>query len=100
MIDLTTPILALDGAAIPDVTVKKLCVEALLTPFADEPSLSGEDKVERFVLAHRLANVETIALRAEEIALIKRLVGKAYAPLAVGRVWAALDPASVDHAGR
>lgn len=88
-------ILDLDGVAIPDLTVGAVCANALIATFADEASLSGDEKLRRFMLAQRIVTAEQVDLIAEEIALIKLLVGKGYGALVVGRVWAAIDPVSV-----
>lgn len=90
-----TPIVDFDGAELPDLTVGSACVTALLATFVDEPSLNGEEKMRRFLLAQRIAATEDVDLTAEEIALTKLLVAKGYGTLVVGRVWAALDPVSV-----
>lgn len=93
--DTKAPIIDIDGAVIPDLTVGSACVTALLATFADEASLGGEEKVRRFLLAQRIGAAEQVDLTAEETALVKLLVGKGYGTLVVGRVWAALDPVSV-----
>lgn len=77
------------------VTVKKIAVDALLANYEDERNLSGEDKVKRFRLAQKIHVAEDeIEITAEEISLIKRLVGKGYAPLAVGQVFDLLEGAA------
>ncbi len=62
----------------------------------DTFGLSGEEKVRRAALAQRIyTSKEPLALKVEDVALIKKLVGKAYAPLVVMRAWSILDPDSV-----
>lgn len=93
--DTKTPIIDLDGIALPDLTVGSACATALLAAFPDEADIRGEEKVRRFLLAQRIVTSESVDLTAEDIALIKHLVGKGYGALVVGRVWAALDPVSI-----
>ncbi|MGU3661122.1 hypothetical protein [Methylobacterium fujisawaense] len=88
------PILDLDGTAHPELTIGKAIVAALINVYPDEQSVSGEEKMRRFVLAQRIALGTDIDLTAEDTALAKKMVAKCYGTLVVGRVWAVLDPAS------
>jgi len=85
----------LDGVPLKDgenvVALKKPCVEALLGIYPDETGLSGEDKLLRWRLAQRIDKGGEVELAAENIALIKKLVAKAYGPLIVGQVWELLE---------
>lgn len=101
-IDFTVKLYQLDGKPFTDqagkpveTTLGGVCEVALLSPYPDEPNLSGEDKVKRFSLAVKIRDKKDVSLAAEEIALIKKLVAKAFPPLYVGLVWQLLDPASV-----
>lgn len=86
-----------DGQTINDpkgqpARVRGVCIDALLAAFQDEPSLAGEEKLKRFQLALKVKESNSVAdLTAEEITLIKKLVGKAYAPIVVGQVWTILE---------
>ena len=86
---------ALDGQPIMNetqqVTLKTVTVNSLLALFQDEQNLSGEEKAKRYVLATRIYANPDIDLVAEEIALIKKLIGKMYAPLIVGQCFNILD---------
>lgn len=74
------------------VTAGKIATNALLATFQDEPQLSGEDKLLRWELAVKIKNTpDPIELTAEEISLIKKLVGKAYSPMIVGQTWKILE---------
>lgn len=88
----------LDGIPIPksdtdktNATVGSCCVNALMIVFKDEQNLSGEEKVKRLNLAQKIHGKPEAEVTAEEIVLIKKLVGKAYGPLIVGRVYEVLE---------
>ncbi len=74
-----------------DLTLGRLCINALLSEFPNEQQ-SGAQKFDRFKLAMRIGNEEDpIEITAEDIALIKERVGKAYSAYAVGTVWTVLE---------
>ena len=79
------------GESMP-MTVRLAATRALTASFRDEQSLAGDEKIARFHLALRLTDEDKPDLKAEDIVLIKNLVGKMYGPVVVGRVWAVLDP--------
>lgn len=87
----------MDGSVIPDTkgneaTLKGVVVEALLAQFEDERQLSGEDKLKRYQLAMKVNESEGVCeMTAEEIALVKKLIGKAYGPLVSGQAWTILE---------
>lgn len=72
-------------------TLKHFAVEALQLTFQDEQSLSGEDKAKRYILATRIYANPEIDLKVEELALIKKLIGKAYGPLIVGQAYQVIE---------
>lgn len=94
-IDFGTVLNDLEGNPIRDgegvVTLRHICVNALFAIYNDEPGLSGTDKAKRYKLAMRL-KPEVCEVSAEEVTTLKTLVGKAYAPLVVGRAYEVLDP--------
>jgi len=80
------------GEVVKDLTLKSVSIEALLATFEDERSLSGEEKVKRFVLATRIeSNSNDMDFKVEDVAKIKQLIGKGYGPLVVGQAWEMLD---------
>lgn len=94
-------LVTLDGAPIPAgpsvdaglLTLRSISTNALITAFEDERSLAGTEKLRRYQLALRI-NVKdqgNIELSVEEVALLKQLIGKAYAPLVVGQAYLALE---------
>ena len=72
------------------VILGNLCKSALLQANEDD---KADEKVTRFELSLRLAMAEgpELDLEAEDITLIKKLVGKMYAPLVVGQVYRLLE---------
>lgn len=70
------------------VLVKEICVNALLM---NEEKVEGTDKMKRFVLAKKIQAGGEIGLTAEEIVLVKEMVGKFYSPLVVGQIFELLD---------
>jgi hypothetical protein len=91
----------LDGAGKPEekqTTLATIAVNALLAAYPDEqtPPLPAEEKVKRFALAEKVQlHPSDAQLTVDEVALIKKLIGKGYPALVVGEAWRVLDPASV-----
>ena len=78
------------------VMLAEVAQNALLASYQDEPNLSGEEKVKRFAIARKIEEQpKDPSLSAEDIALIKKLIAKAYNPLVTSDAWLLLDPASV-----
>lgn len=83
------PVKLPDGA---ELTLLNVCQESLMTNFPDEQQLSGAEKVKRFGLALKIGgSVLPVDITIEEAAEIEKLVGKAYGPLVVGRVYEILE---------
>lgn len=99
-VDFAAPINNLDGTPMRKedktvLTLDDVASTALLSSYQDEPNLDGVEKNKRFWLAKKIHDKsKDPVLTADEIALIKRLIAKAYNPLVVGRAWGLLDPAS------
>ena len=76
-------------------TLGKVAVEALSATYKDEAEgktqLSGEEKVKRFKLAVIAVGEEVADVSVEDIATMKKLIGKAYPPLVVGRAYEILE---------
>lgn len=96
-IDFQKPLLDLKGEKMKRQDEKPFllvdaCQEALLATFPDEGQLAGTEKVQRFVLALKIADgLLPVEVSIEEAAEMKKLVAKAYGPLVVGRVWEIFD---------
>ncbi len=97
LVAIDTALRDFDGEAINDTkgkpaTVRGACIEALLAVFQDEQNLSGEEKLKRFQLALKVKESQPVAdFTVEELSLMKKLVGKAYAPLIVGQTYTILE---------
>src|SRR5690349_20123329 len=94
-IDLRQPIMDLDGKPMDDLTVGGAIEQALLIPAKGDDQLTGSAKLKLFLLASKLHGRDELDLAAEDVVLVKDRVGKLYTPIVIGRVWTALDPASV-----
>ena len=78
-----------EGASL---TLAKITINALVAQYEDERNLSGEEKVKRWQLAMLVrGNQEEVNLIVEDVALIKKLIAKAYGPLIVGQSWGMLE---------
>lgn len=75
-----------------EVTLGDISVRSLMAIVQDEQNLAGEEKFKRFVLAMKIKDGGEIAVSAEDVALLKKLIGKIYSPLVVGRAFPLLDP--------
>jgi hypothetical protein len=83
------PISDADGK---EATLRKVSIEALAATYQDESTLSGEEKLKRFELAMKVKNTPTpIDLTVEEVATIKKLIGKAFGVIVVGQAWKMLE---------
>lgn len=93
--DLSLPLLDLAGnqmqGATGALTLGSVAQDALLGTYADEGALPGTEKFARYQLAQKLHGQDAVDLSAEEIALIKKLIGKAWSALVVGRAFDALE---------
>lgn len=84
-----------EGKMIPNTsgqpaTLRGIAVDALVATYQGEDKLSGEEKVKRFILAEKLYKGEN-EVSVEEIALLKNLIGKAFATIVVGQAWQILE---------
>lgn len=95
-VDFTKKFCNLNGEVLKDansqreVTLGEVCVEALLSTDKENP-ISGTDKLERYNLALEIHTGKKETLSAEEIVLLKDLLGKLYTPIIVGQAFPMLD---------
>jgi len=69
--------------------LKDAAIEALL---ALEENQSGEEKAKRYLMATRIyANPDGPDFTLEELATIKKVIGRGYGPLIVGQAWEMLE---------
>lgn len=67
------------GKAYEGLTIKDLMVKALCAAYKGEEHLEGPEKLKRGVLAQKIYTSDTeVELTAEEVALIKQLIGKGF----------------------
>jgi hypothetical protein len=95
-IDFSVVLKDLDGKPLKDggeeVTLKSITQMALMAQFRDEAELAATEKVRRFALAMTIQNSNGAAeLPVEDVAEIKRLIGRAMGPLVVGRAYELLS---------
>lgn len=74
-----------------EMTLKLAAVNALQAQFEDERALDGEEKFKRGKLAEKIYLGVDVDLTIEEIAKVKKLIGKAYGPNVVTPAWTALE---------
>lgn len=94
--DFSTDLIGLGDAKLVDekgeaLKLSAIAVNVLVGQYQDEQGLSGEDKFARYKLAERLNQGGVQEISAEEIALLKKLIGKAYGPIVVGPAYEALE---------
>lgn len=83
----------LDGKALDaGMTLRKVCVDALMFTYRGEEMLDGTTKLTRYMLAQRIHSGDA-AVRAEDVVMLKDLIGRAYGPAVVGPAYLMLDPA-------
>lgn len=96
-IDFNQELKALDGTALPGpegknkTTLKDISCHGLLAAFDDERNLSGEEKCKRYVLATWIYANDDLDLTVEDIALIKKLIGKGFTAIVVGQAFEMLE---------
>ena len=85
-----------DGKEKP-ITLKTVCVEALLTAYPKE-EISGTEKMKRYRIAKKIddSNGEELKITLDELKVVKDLVGTRFSPLIVGAAYSILDPAEFD----
>lgn len=80
------------NGAVVDVTLRKICQNALLS---NDPKMSGEEKIKRYILAQRIQQQDLMELSADDISLIKKEIAIYFSPLIVGKAYELLDPVSM-----
>lgn len=84
-----------DNADCPEgkaLTLRMASRNALRANFPDERDISGDEKYRREELGQGLVGAGDIKLKAEDIALLKKLIAKLYNPVVVYQAWNILDP--------
>jgi len=73
-----------------DMTLGFICANALLANIPNE-NPSGLDKFKRWELAKKVIGNETVEVTAEDISMMKELVGKAFGVIVVGQTYQMLE---------
>jgi len=81
-----------EGKLLRDFTLRKACTEALQANGLTGDSPDGEERYKRFRLAMKIMTSDEPDLTADEIVLVKRLIGLAFGAVVVGRAYEILDP--------
>lgn len=76
----------------PALTLGRAVAHALFASFPDEREIGAEQKWARAVLAQRIRDDRAVRLDADEIAVVKRLLGKAYGGVVLMQAYPLLDP--------
>ena len=76
-----------DGKA---TTLQTVAINALMATYTDEQNLSGEDKLKRWKMSQRIFGGEE-DFSIEDVALLKKLIGKAYSTIIVGQAYEMLE---------
>lgn len=96
MIDFSKPITDVHGKVQSDDMTIGTCAIAALQHLYQNEDIGADVKVKRFKLAVKIAQADApMSLSADDISVIKLVVGKYWNPLVVGRVFEAIDPASM-----
>jgi hypothetical protein len=82
---------ALDTAGERDLTLRKVCTDALQAQLLNDAP-DGEEKFKRFQLAMLIMSSDEPDLKAEELTKLKRLIGLGFSSTVVGRAYEILDP--------
>ena len=94
-LDVTQVLTGLDGEAIKDgetaVTLRPICVSALMAVLETDKGMSGEDKVRLWCLAGKIQKESSPVLVAEDVTLLKARIGAAYGPAIVGPAFLLLN---------
>ena len=101
-LDVTNKIIGIDGEALKasptddaEVSLKSIMVNAVLGQYKGEEELSGEKKIERYLLATKIQECSgEFEFSSSDVVLIKSLVNKMYGPYIVGVVWSLLTEES------
>lgn len=73
------------------MTLGEASTSALMANYADEASLSGEAKFQRYRLAEAITVGGLVEVSVEDVAMLKLLIGKCFTPVVVGPAYLALE---------
>ena len=94
-LDVTQVLTGLDGEALMEndkpITLRPICINALMATMETDRGMSGEDKVKLWALAGKIQKEDRLALVAEDVALLKKRIGASYGPAIVGPAFLLLN---------
>jgi len=94
-LDVTQVLTGLDGEAIMDgekaVTLRPICINALMATLETDRGMSGEEKVNIWVLAGKIQKEDKVYLLDTDVTLLKKRIGAAYGPAIVGPAFLLLN---------
>jgi len=98
-VNFDAPITDLKGEPLKDgenvVTLASVACTALMAAFPDEQNLDAKAKITRFNLAMLVVDGGVCEVKTEELAELKKVLGRAFGPLVVGRAFEIIESASV-----
>jgi len=80
------------------LTLRRVCVDALLMSSQEDAKLSGTKRLQRFVLARKLTDQDNLELANDEISTIIELIPRRWSTLVYGNVVMILDPVKLQQA--
>jgi hypothetical protein len=99
MVDFSQEIVDFDGLPMKHptedrpLTLRDTAVLGLIAPFEDEKTMDAGLKFKRALLAEDIHRSEgDLPLKAEDISIIKKVIGKAFAPTVILAAWRLVDP--------
>lgn len=85
------PLMSVDGSGDEpsELTLRSVAFSSVLN---NEQGMDGATKVKRYDLALRIHKSNgSLELKVDEVALVKKMIGKHMSPLVVGQAWPMLD---------
>jgi len=96
-IDFNIELKTLKGETLKDseknnITLKTVTINCLLGESNDDKMLSGEKKLEKYLLAEKIYTSESeIDIKSDEISMIKKIISENYPPLISGQCWLIME---------
>ena len=94
LVDFDQVLVTFEGVPLSDtgkiVTLGRICGNAVAAAPPDDRS-TGEQKHKRFKLAETAFRGGDVEMSAEDVAMFKEWIGKAYAPMVVGQAYEMLE---------
>lgn len=75
------------------LTLRKACVDALMATTQADASVSGTERLRRYVLARKMTDQDEVELTSDEVSLIVELLPRRWGTVVYGPAVEVLDPA-------